>query len=158
MKTKHRLASNSRVSPGRALSDRCVRRARFRRAAALVNQPGYERLIVCHLNHRLRGRSSDADARFVKRLVERYNQEVVGQALRLPSARTSKRSARPTTDGGIEFELGSANIRASQRKRRCRSKLRRVKRAMHSLLKPHGAETAERSSSRITPTIWSKRF
>ena len=34
---------------------------------------GYERLIVCHLNHRLRGRSGDADARFVKRLVERYN-------------------------------------------------------------------------------------
>ena len=35
---------------------------------------GYERLIVCHLNHRLRGRSSDADARFVKRLIERYKQ------------------------------------------------------------------------------------
>ena len=53
---------------------------------------GYERLIVCHLNHRLRGRSSDADAQFVKRLVERYN----GQALRPPGARTGKRSARPT--------------------------------------------------------------
>ena len=35
---------------------------------------GYERLIVCHLNHRLRGRSGDADARFVNRLVERYNE------------------------------------------------------------------------------------
>src|SRR6516162_2135950 len=52
---------------------------------------GYERLIVCHLNHRLRGRSSDADARFVKSLVERYNQ---GLAAR------------------IQFELGSANVRA----------------------------------------------
>jgi tRNA(Ile)-lysidine synthase len=72
---------------------------------------GYERLIVCHLNHRLRGRSGDADARFVKRLVERY-QEVVGQALRLPSPRTGKRSPRPTTADRIEFELGSANIRA----------------------------------------------
>src|SRR5438034_8875664 len=49
---------------------------------------GYERLIVCHLNHQLRGRSSDADARFVKRLVQRYNQELVGNALRLPGART----------------------------------------------------------------------
>ena len=29
---------------------------------------GYGRLVVCHLNHRLRGRSSDADARFVKKL------------------------------------------------------------------------------------------
>src|SRR3954471_8614042 len=73
---------------------------------------GYHRLIVCHLNHRLRGGSSDADARFVKRLVERYHKEVVGQALRLPNARTGKRSARPTRDAGIEFELASANIRA----------------------------------------------
>jgi len=29
---------------------------------------GYEQLIVCHLNHQLRGRSSDADARFVEKL------------------------------------------------------------------------------------------
>ena len=46
---------------------------------------GYERLIVCHLNHQLRGRSSDADAQFVKTLVERYNQKLAGQALRLPA-------------------------------------------------------------------------
>jgi tRNA(Ile)-lysidine synthase len=58
---------------------------------------GYERLIVCHLNHRLRGRSSDADAQFVKRLVDRYNQQLAGH---------------------IEFELGSANIRAVRRKQK----------------------------------------
>jgi len=52
---------------------------------------GYERLVVCHLNHRLRGRSSDADARFVKKLVERYNQGLAGR---------------------IQFELASANVRA----------------------------------------------
>ena len=75
---------------------------------------GYERLIVCHLNHRLRGRSSDADAQFVKRLVERYD----GQALRPPGARTGKRSARPTTARHIEFELGSANIRALAKKQK----------------------------------------
>jgi tRNA(Ile)-lysidine synthase len=69
---------------------------------------GYEQLIVCHLNHHLRGRSSDADARFVKRLVERYNQELVGR----PGAQAGKRSARPALAGPIEFELGSANIRA----------------------------------------------
>jgi tRNA(Ile)-lysidine synthase len=79
---------------------------------------GYERLIVCHLNHRLRGRSSDADARFVKRSAERYQQEVVGQALRLPGARIGKRSARATTVGHIEFELGSANIRALGKERK----------------------------------------
>jgi tRNA(Ile)-lysidine synthase len=72
---------------------------------------GYKDLIVCHLNHRLRGRSSDADARFVKKLVERY-QELVGQALRLPRAPAGKRTARPTTARRIRFELGSANIRA----------------------------------------------
>jgi tRNA(Ile)-lysidine synthase len=71
---------------------------------------GYKRLIVCHLNHRLRGRSSDADARFVERLAERYNGKAVGQPLRQPAARADNRSARVTKAGGIEFELGSANI------------------------------------------------
>jgi tRNA(Ile)-lysidine synthase len=77
---------------------------------------GYERLIVCHLNHRLRGRSSDADERFVKGLVERYNDEAVGQALRLPK-KVGNRSGRPTMHGSkIEFELGSADIRAFAKK------------------------------------------
>src|SRR5206468_6656269 len=46
---------------------------------------GYEELIVCHLNHQLRGRSSDADARFVKKLATKYD---------------------------VDFELGGANVRA----------------------------------------------
>src|SRR5256885_15762881 len=79
---------------------------------------GYERLIVCHLNHQLRGRSSDADARFVKTLVERYNQELVGRAFGVPGGRTRKRSARTTTARRIEFELGSANIRALAKKQK----------------------------------------
>src|SRR3982751_2948952 len=79
---------------------------------------GFQRLTVCHLNHRLRGRSSGADARFVNRLAERYHQEVVGQALRLPGARISKRSGRPTKNGGVEFELGSADIRALGKKKK----------------------------------------
>ena len=79
---------------------------------------GYERLIVCHLNHRLRGRSSDADSRFVKTLVERYNQKLVGQALHVPRARTGMRNARPTMARRIEFELGSANIRALGRQKK----------------------------------------
>lgn len=37
---------------------------------------GYKKLIVCHLNHRLRGRPSDADARFVKKLADNYDVEV----------------------------------------------------------------------------------
>lgn len=77
----------------------------------LVNL-GYERLIVCHLNHQLRGRMSDADARFVQKEVERCNQEFVGHALRLPSSRIGKRSARPATRmADLGFELGAVNVR-----------------------------------------------
>jgi len=79
---------------------------------------GYKDLTVCHLNHQLRGQSSGADAQFVKRLVQRYNQELAGNALRLPGARTGKRSARRATAGRIGFELGSANIRALGKKQK----------------------------------------
>jgi tRNA(Ile)-lysidine synthase len=33
---------------------------------------GYKKLIICHLNHELRGRSSNADARFVEKLAAKY--------------------------------------------------------------------------------------
>jgi tRNA(Ile)-lysidine synthase len=79
---------------------------------------GYKRVIVCHLNHHLRGRSSDADARFVKTLVERYNHELVRQALHVPGVRMSKRSARLRSACRIEFELGSENIRALGKKQK----------------------------------------
>src|SRR5712692_856565 len=46
---------------------------------------GYKKLIVCHLNHQLRGRSSDADARFVEKLTAKY---------------------------GVALETGSANVLA----------------------------------------------
>src|SRR5437867_8115173 len=80
---------------------------------------GYKKLIVCHLNHQLRGRSSLADARFVEKLVGRYHQEFVGQAPRLPGSRTGKRSARPTTRRShLHFELGTVNIRAFATKKK----------------------------------------
>jgi tRNA(Ile)-lysidine synthase len=34
---------------------------------------GYNKLIVCHLNHRLRGRSSRTDAIFVQKLAAKYD-------------------------------------------------------------------------------------
>jgi tRNA(Ile)-lysidine synthase len=86
---------------------------------------GYRKLIVCHLNHRLRGRSSDADARFVRGLVAKYNGKIaygpdpktVGQAFRLPSTQTGKRSARPATPvAKIDVELGSADVRSLAKK------------------------------------------
>lgn len=37
----------------------------------LLTASGYANIVVCHLNHQLRGRSSSADARFVARTAER---------------------------------------------------------------------------------------
>jgi len=56
----------------------------------LVNL-GYDRLIVCHLNHQLRGQSGDADARFVQKLAAKYQ---------------------------VGFELGAANVLALARKKK----------------------------------------
>ncbi len=37
----------------------------------------YKNLIVCHLNHRLRGRSSDTDVRFVEKLAAKFDIDLV---------------------------------------------------------------------------------
>jgi len=50
-----------------------------------LHQRDYRKLVVCHLNHQLRGRSSDADARFVEKLAAQYD---------------------------VDLEIGSANVRA----------------------------------------------
>lgn len=83
----------------------------------LLIQSGYTNLTVCHLNHQLRGRVSDADARFVEKLVARYQKQIVGQARRLPSIKFRKRSARPPT-AHVECELGKANVRALAKKKK----------------------------------------
>ena len=51
----------------------------------------YKKLAVCHLNHQLRGRSSDADARFVEKLAATYR---------------------------ADFELGAANVCALAKKKK----------------------------------------
>jgi tRNA(Ile)-lysidine synthase len=56
-----------------------------------VIDSGYKNLIVCHLNHQLRGRASNADARFVEKLARKYN---------------------------LDVAIGSANIRALAAKRK----------------------------------------
>lgn len=43
----------------------------------LLVERGYRKLIVCHLHHGLRGRSADADARFVAKLAEKLGVAVV---------------------------------------------------------------------------------
>jgi tRNA(Ile)-lysidine synthase len=42
---------------------------------------GYRNLVICHLNHQMRGRSSAADARFVKQLAAKYDLDIeIGSA------------------------------------------------------------------------------
>lgn len=42
---------------------------------------GYRKLVLCHLNHQLRGRSSDADSRFVEKLGAQYGYETIISAV-----------------------------------------------------------------------------
>jgi tRNA(Ile)-lysidine synthase len=42
----------------------------------LLHREGYKKLTLCHLNHRLRGNASAADARFVARLGDQYGYSV----------------------------------------------------------------------------------
>ena len=51
---------------------------------------GYCKLIVCHLNHQLRGRSAQTDSRFVEKLVATWNKKSVGH---------------------VDFERGLADVR-----------------------------------------------
>ncbi len=43
----------------------------------LLHEAGFRKLVICHLNHRLRGRESTQDAAFVKRLAKRLGYEAV---------------------------------------------------------------------------------
>lgn len=54
---------------------------------------GYNKLIVCHLDHQLRGRASRADAKFVERLARRLDCAFVGIRADVPQlARRSRQS------------------------------------------------------------------
>jgi tRNA(Ile)-lysidine synthase len=65
-----------------------------RDSVALLHQlveTGYEKLVACHLNHQLRGRSSDTDAHFVEKLARKYD---------------------------VDLAIGSANVRALAAKKK----------------------------------------
>jgi tRNA(Ile)-lysidine synthase len=67
---------------------------------------------VCHLNHQLRGRVSDTDARFVEKLAAKYDGKIVGQAHRLPKPGDGKRSACPATaSADANVEIGTVDVR-----------------------------------------------
>jgi len=78
---------------------------------------GYQRLIVCHLDHQLRGRASGADARFVERLAAKLHCKFeLGKADVAALARQSKQSLE--TAGRVARYEFFAHV---ARHRRCRT-------------------------------------
>ncbi|MBA2435828.1 MAG: tRNA lysidine(34) synthetase TilS [Chthoniobacterales bacterium] len=78
---------------------------------------GYGRLIVCHLEHGLRGRTGKTDARFVERLAQKHGLEFeLGSARVATIAKTTKRSIETTArDERLAFFQRVAS------RRRCRT-------------------------------------
>src|SRR5205085_4291441 len=54
-------------------------------------QSGYKKLIICHLNHQLRGRSSDADSRFVEKLAARYDVDLAMESANVRALATKQK-------------------------------------------------------------------
>ena len=84
-----------------------------------LRQAGYRRLVVCHLNHQLRGRAASADARFVEKAAVRWKFAVeVGRAevkLLAERCRISLETAAREARQAFFFEVAS--------RRRCRTLL-----------------------------------
>jgi tRNA(Ile)-lysidine synthase len=88
------------IQPSRNFCDRFPAERRYligvsggRDSVALLHQLvdlGYRNLIICHLNHQLRGRSSDADARFVGTLASKYDLPLELEAVNVRALATGK--------------------------------------------------------------------
>ncbi len=82
----------------------------------LLVDVGFQNLVVCHLNHQLRGRSSAADARFVERLAAQFS---------LPCESGRGEVKRKMIEYGESMETAARNARHEffaecARKYRCR--------------------------------------
>jgi tRNA(Ile)-lysidine synthase len=75
---------------------------------------GYKNLVVCHLNHQLRGRSSDADARFVKKLAEKYG---AGFELRVANVRALAKKEKTSIEAAARKARYSFFAKAAKRHR-----------------------------------------
>ncbi len=82
-----------------------------------LGKKNYRRLIVCHLDHRLRGRASSADARFVRRLAEEQQLEFEGAEADVRGFAKEHRQSIETAARAVRyaFFVGVA------RRRRCRT-------------------------------------
>lgn len=78
---------------------------------------GYRKLIVCHLNHQLRGRSSDADARFVQKLAAKYNVDLEISSRKVGTIATRKKLSVETAAREARYRF----FAEVAKRRRCRT-------------------------------------
>jgi tRNA(Ile)-lysidine synthase len=78
---------------------------------------GYRKLIVCHLNHRLRGRSSRADAIFVQKLAARYDVDLALGAIDVRALAVRTKQSIETAARGARYKF----FAQVAKRRRCRT-------------------------------------
>ena len=91
-----------------------------RDSVALLNQLvelGYQKLIVCHLDHRLRGRSSAADARFVRKLASNDDLEFAAGSVDVARLAAKKKMSIETAGREARY----AFFASVAKRRRCRT-------------------------------------
>ncbi|HEX4641176.1 MAG TPA: tRNA lysidine(34) synthetase TilS [Chthoniobacterales bacterium] len=81
-----------------------------------LQSAGFEKLIVCHLDHRLRGRASAADARFVARLADSLGYELTGAAVNVRALAAKYKRSLETAAREARFQFFAKVAKA----RRCR--------------------------------------
>jgi len=81
----------------------------------LLVELGFRRLIVCHLDHRLRGAASRADALFVQRLARRLELDCVMEKADVASLAAGKRQSIETAAREARYEF----FGRAARRRRC---------------------------------------
>jgi tRNA(Ile)-lysidine synthase len=78
---------------------------------------GYNELIVCHLNHQLRGRSSDADARFVRKIAAKHNLDVEFGSTNVRALAKQKKMSIETAARDARYDF----FGSTAKRRRCRT-------------------------------------
>lgn len=78
---------------------------------------GYKKLIVCHLNHQLRGRSSDADARFIEKLATKYDVDLALASTNVRALASKKKMSIETAARDARYQF----FAQVAKRRRCRT-------------------------------------
>ena len=78
---------------------------------------GYKKLIICHLNHQLRGKSSNADARFVEKLAAKYDVDLAMESVNIRALAAKKKMSIETAARTARYSF----FAKVANRRRCRT-------------------------------------